>query len=335
MIVFSKRLLGIALFISMSAGATETASSLAAIPLVDEAKRQVTTDNYPVLSRAVARPWYEKINYFILLGQEKRDITVSRQPLNLAIDHDGLNADYNSSLLSFTAGGNLFAQTSLHLALTLNRFNLAGNIQTSRDDNVYTVEPVEYQRNKTLTELFVEHELSRGFSVGFDAYYSGDTYRDAEQEGSFLDEEFGAGLLLSRQIKVKLSAYRFDYILSHRRVNPGVSELKTLKRTFHNAMLTYSYQWNYEFSTDINARLSYYPKYDPLSYWDNDFIYALGVSLNYRLWDRNEVVFKAERMSLGGSDIINILSLTFEHQFGSKTSKRRKRRHKIPQLLIK
>ncbi|MFT5758704.1 MAG: hypothetical protein ACI9LM_003452 [Alteromonadaceae bacterium] len=335
MIVFSKRLLGIALFISMSAGATETASSLAAIPLVDEAKRQVAIDNYPVLSRAVVRPWYQKINYFILLGQEKRDITVSRQPLNLAIDHDGLNADYNSSLLSFTAGGNLFNKTSLHLALTLNRFNLKGNIQTSFNDGINTVEPVEYQRNKTLTELFVEHELSRGISVGFDAYYSGDAYRNAGQEGSFLDEEFGAGLLLSRQFTFKSSQYRLDYILSHRQVKPGVSGQETLKRTFHNAMLTYSYQWNYDFSMDFNARLSYYPQFDPLSYWDNDVVYALGAALIYRLWDSNELVFKAERMSLGGSDHLNILSLTFEHHFGANKSKRRKRRHKIPQLLIK
>ena len=287
-------------------------------------------------SQLKQKPWYDKVNFFAENGKEYRNIKVSREPENKALISDYFKGDYDSTSLSLTAGGNLFSQTSVYLDFTLNRFTLKGYIKGQGQGSYQPPpEPVKYQRNTLLTELFFERQFSKGFTAGFDFYYSNDPYVNLGEKGSFIDEGYGGGLLLSRQFKLKSSSYRLDYIFSHRRLNPGAKQQETISSTFHSALLTYSYQWSYSFSTDINARVSYYPKYDSFSYWDTQSIYSLGAEFTYRLWGSNEIVLKTERMDLGDGDSINTLALTFEHHFSAQKSKRRKRRHKIPQLLIK
>ena len=314
-------------------------TALVSVSCYAQSSEKITkpTDNDVAhFSQLKQKPWYEKVNVFAELGQEYRNINVSRVSENERVTSDYFKGDYDATLLSLTLGGNLFRKTSVYLDVTRSRSILKGHIQTQDKDSFPLKDKaVRYQRNKILTEVFFERQLNQGFTAGFDLYYSYDPYANVNKPGSFLDEGYGGGLLLSRQFKLKSSHYRVDYILSHRRITPSAKEQDTLSNTFHSALLTYSYQWSYSFSTDINARASYYPKYDDFSYWDTEFVYSLGAEFNYRFWNRNEIVLKAERMDLGDGDSINILALTFEHHFGSQKSKRRKRRHKIPQLLIK
>ena len=184
------------------------------------------TDNDLVeFSQLKQKPWYKKINVFAELGQEYRNINVSRVSENQVVTSDYFKGDYDATLLSLTLGGNLFRKTSLYLDLTRSRSTLKGDIQTQGKDSFQLEDKaVRYQRNKILTEIFFERQLSQGFTAGFDLYYSYDPYANVNKPGSFLDEGYGGGLLLSRQFKLKSSYYRVDYILSHRRVTPGVKE---------------------------------------------------------------------------------------------------------------
>ncbi len=285
------------------------------------------------LSSFKPKSWYKKVNYFVTLGQEQRHIDISRQPENEVMKLELFKANYDATLLSFTAGGNVFRRTSMHLDVSLNKFTLKGNIHG------IDTEPVKYQRNKSLAELFVEHDLSNrfinGFTLGFDLYYGRDRYRNLGNITTYTDQEYGGGLMVSRKLKFETSDLRFDYIFSYRKAEvDGVEPDQSLNR-FHNVLLGYRYQWSYDFSTGFNGRLSYYPNVNKANYWESDFIYSLTSEVNYRLSDSNELSLRMEYMSFGSSDYTHIISLRFEHLFGSKQSKRRRRRYKIPNLLIK
>ena len=301
-------------------------------PMVQASAKPTTS-----LKKVKFKPWYTKINYFVLLGQDKRDIAVSRKLESRELDRELENesdselfkADYNATLLSFTAGGNLFNRTSLHFDLTFNKFTLDGDIIG------VTKEAVRYQRNKTLVELFVEHDLGKGVTLGGDLYYGGDYYKNKGEPEKFYDEEFGGGLLASSKFKLGSFDARLDYIFSYRGINPGNNDYEKSSRSFHNLLFSLSHQWSYELSTDLNTRVSYYPDYDLTQYWDAHYVYALATEIHYRVWDSDEVSLRIERMNFAGGSYVNSLSLRFEHQFGAKKSKRRKRRHKIPNLLIK
>lgn len=282
------------------------------------------------LKKVKHKHWTTKINYFAQLGQDHRTMAVSRNIENDAIKSELFKADYNGTILSFTAGGNLFNRTSVHLDLTLNKFTLAGNI-IGMDK-----EQARYQRNKTLVEFFVEHDLGKGFTLGGDLYYGGDFYKNKGESEKFYDEEFGGGLLAAYKFKLGDFDTRFDYIFSYRGVNPGSIEDGTSGKSFHNLLFSISHQWSYELSTNLNSRLSYYPNYDLSQYWDAPYVYALSAEIHYRLWDSDEVSLRIDRTNFAtANSYVNSISLRFEHQFGAKKSKRRKRRHKIPNLLIK
>ena len=282
------------------------------------------------LKKVKHKIWYTKINYFAQLGQDHRTMAVSRNIENDEINTELFKADYNATLLSFTAGGNLFDRTSVHLELTINKFTLDGNIIGI--DN----EPVRYQRNKTLLEFFVENDLGKGITLGGDLYYGGDFYKNEGDSEKYYDEEFGGGLLAAHKFKLGVFDARLDYIFSYRGIHSDSIEDGTSSKSFHNLLFSISHQWTYELSINLNSRVSYYPKYDLSQYWDAPYVYALSAEIHYRLWDSDEVSLRIDRTNFAtANSYVNSISLRFEHQFGAKKSKRRKRRHKIPNLLIK
>ena len=282
------------------------------------------------LKKVKHKLWYTKINYFAQLGQDRRTMAVSRNTANESIKSELFKADYDATLLSFAAGGNLFNQTSVHLELTFNKFTLDGNIIG------IDKAPVRYQRNKTLLEFFVEYDLGKGITLGGDLYYGGDFYKNKGDSEKYYDEEFGGGLLAAYKFKLGTFDTRLDYIFSYRGINSDSIEDGLSSKSFHNLLFSISHQWSYELSTNLNSRVSYYPNYDLSQYWDALYVYALSAEIHYRLWDSDEVSLRIDRTNfVSANSYVNSISLRFEHQFGSKKSKRRKRRHKIPNLLIK
>ena len=281
------------------------------------------------LKKVKHKPWYTKMNYFVSLEKKRQTIAISRIPESLKLNKELFKANYNPAILSFTAGGNLFPKTSVHMDLTFTQFTLEGVIYDANEESVY------YQRNKSLGEVFVEHDLGKGITIGFDLYYGGDFYRDEGDDEKYYDQELGGGLLAARSFKLGSSDARLDYIFSHRRVNVGSLIEGKISNSFHNLLFNLSHQWTYELTTIFSTRLSYYPDFDLSNYWDARYVTSIATEIRYNLWDTNEISLRIERMNFAGSSHINGISLRFEHQFGAKKSKRRKRRRKAPQLLIK
>ena len=283
------------------------------------------------------RHWTKKINYFVSVTQETRDISINRVPDNKELDLETLMGNYTGTLFSFTAGGNLFKRTSIHFDFTVNSFSLQGDI-----DGVES-EFVQFQRNKSLGELFVEYDLHRGLTLGFDAYYGADEYRDQGEDEKFKDQEYGGGLLLSRKFKLGPLHNRLDYIYSYRTINIGSIEDGKSSLSFHNVLVAQRWPLTYELALGIDARFSYYPKADRSRYWESSIISSFGLGLDYRIKDKNELFLRLERMSFSDngfgtgpdSGYVNRLSIRLEHRLGSKQSKRRRRRNKAPHLLIK
>lgn len=282
-----------------------------------------------LMNQTYNKPWHTKLSYFISLSQEKRDVDISRLSENSAFERELFKADYDATLLSFTVGGNVFDQTSVHLDVTASRFELVGDIYAPQ------AQSVQYQRNKTLIEIFAERDLKQGYTVGFDAYYGGDFYKNQGDDNRYYDQEYGGGLMLSKKFRFDDSHLRFDYIFSHRQIKVDSLEEGNIGNSFHNIIAGYSYQWNFDWYTDMTGRLSYYPNYDLNRYWDARYITSLATELGYRMWGNNIMSLRAERMWFGGHSNSNIFTLKLEHQFGTKKSKRRQRRYKMPNLLIK
>jgi hypothetical protein len=275
------------------------------------------------------KPWYSKLNYFVSIKQEVRDIDINRKIESSDFDEETLIGTYNATLLSLTTGGNLFKKTSFNLDLTLNRYELSGSVDG------YSKTPVKYQRNKSLTELFIEYDLGKAYTLGFDLYYGGDKYKNEGGNKVHFDEEMGADFFLSRKFKVDATNARLDYIFGHRIVQVDLVEDKLLSRSSHNVLSNISYNFNYELSMELNTRLSYFPTFNEYNYWESQYVYSTGAEINYRLWNANEITLTADVMQFGDNSTVKMFAIRFEHLFGAKTSKRRQRRYKIPNLLIK
>ena len=275
------------------------------------------------------KPWYSKLNYFVSIKQEIRDIHITRRIESPDIDEETLIGTYNATLLSLTAGGNLFKKTSFNLDLTLNRYELSGSVDG------YNKTPVKYQRNKSLTELFIEYDLGKAYTLGFDLYYGGDKYKNEGSDKVHFDEEMGADFFFSRKFKFDATNARLDYIFGHRIVQVDLVDDRFLSRSSHNVLSNISYNFNYELSMNLNARLSYFPTFSEHNYWESQYVCSTGTEINYRLWNANEITLTADVMQFGDDSNVKMFAIRFEHLFGAKTSKRRQRRYKIPNLLIK
>jgi hypothetical protein len=141
--------------------------------------------------------------------------------------------------------------------------------------------------------------------------------------------------MFSRKFKFDSSHARLDYIFGYRTVDVDLVEDGVISRSSHNVLASFSYDFNYNLSTKLNARLSYFPKFNEYNYWESEYVYSTGAEINYRLGDANEISITTDIMQFGDNSIVNMFAIRFEHLFGTKTSKRRQRRYKIPNLLIK
>ncbi|NQZ11924.1 MAG: hypothetical protein HRT35_32635 [Algicola sp.] len=281
------------------------------------------------LSTLKTRPWYEKINTFASLGTEKRSLSIQRRSTVATGVKETFSGDYDATMVSLTSGGNLFKNTSLYLDLTLTELKLSGSQQAVEQ------EFVKFQRNKTLLEVFAERQLARGWSLGVDLYYGGDFYQKAGAADKSYDEELGGGLSLTRHFNWQNTDVRLSYIFSHRKINLGDNDTDDSSKRFHNILTTVSHRWSYDWSADINLRGSYYPKVDEFKYWESDTIWSIGAQLNYRVDNNAEVSLNLDRLSYGADSSSSMIALNYRYQFGDDQSKRRKRRNKLPRLLIK
>lgn len=304
---------------------------------VSKAKEKLSNNQTPnVRPRVRSAPkvirhkaWFSKINYFVAIKQDSRNIHIARKIKDPDINKETLIGTYNSTLLSLTAGGNLFKKTSINLDINLNRYELFGNV-----DGFYKV-PVKYQRRKTLVELFVEYDLGDAYTLAFDLYYGGDKYKDKGADKVYFDEEKGADVMFSKKYRFDSLNARLDYIFAYRTVDVELIEDGERSRDSHNMLASIIYNFNYEFSTKLSARFSYFPTFSEYNYWEAEYIYSTGAEINYRLGDTDEISIATDVMQYGDDSIVSTFAIRFEHLFGAKTSKRRQRRYKIPNLLIK
>lgn len=287
------------------------------------------------LTRKNAKSWHEKVNYFVNLSREWRAIDVTRETLNSAVEQSRMDADYHSTTLSFTAGGNLLPSTVLYWDLTSEHYTLAGDLITTGVTGVENASALRFERYNLLTEWFVETDLSHGWSVGADFYHSRSRYRDSVTDEVFTDKAFGAGLSLSKKIVFATAQWRFDYVLSHRLLTPGDSSFSDESRTFHNLISAYEHRWNFDWHTQFSVRGAYYPEVDRTSFWEATQVYAAGAEVNYFPQTGHQLSLKAEQTWLGSEDTLSTLLLNYEYQFGLSQTKRRKRHRRIPQLLIR
>lgn len=306
-----------------------SASSLA---LLDSSQQ-----NQPVaaLTRKRARSWHSKLSYFAAINREWRAIRVSRESTNSAIAQSEMAVDYQATVASFTAGGNVLPKTQLFWELTSEKYVLAGELIDTGITGVRNSSTLRFERYKLLTEWFVETDLSNGWSLGADLYHSRSRYRDSVTDEVFTDKEYGTGLLVSKTLVFAAAQWRFDYVLSHRRLAPGDSSFSDETRTFHNLLSTYQYRWHFRWQSQLTLRGSYYPQVDRNSFWEATQVYGAGAELNYFPDVGHQLSLKAEQMWLGSEDTFRILQLNYEYQFGVSKTKRRKRQRRIPQLLIR
>ncbi|WP_298774551.1 hypothetical protein [uncultured Shewanella sp.] len=288
-----------------------------------------------VFDKTRQRDWYQKLNYYLDVAHEVRQIRLSRTPTNLAFKKSELDAQYDVSTVSFTLGGNLFKRTSVYADVIYEQFTLEGEVVEHTQSDLAIIEPLMFRRGRGQTELFVEYDVGQGGSVGLDGYYGQSQYANNEGGGSYLDQEFGFGLM---------GAYRFDFdhsdltlesIFSYRQVLPGDSDFKNVSQHFYSVLTHYRYRFDFALECDIYGRLSYYPAFDPNSFWDTSFLYSVGSELRYRLTPAMSVFFRIEQAQFNRGGQISSALLKFEYQFGLKQGKRRARRNKIPQLLIR
>jgi|GEM_PF-5812412 len=293
--------------------------------------------NQPVapLTRKRARPWHSKLSYFAAINREWRAIRVSRETANSAIAQSEMAVDYQATVASFTVGGNILPKTQLFWDLTSEKYVLAGELIDTGITGVQNSSTLRFERYKLLSEWFAETDLSNGWSLGADLYHSRSRYRDSVTDEVFTDKEYGASLLVSKTLVFAAAQWRFDYVLSHRRLSSGDSSFSDETRTFHNLLSTYQYRWHFRWQSQLTLRGSYYPQVDRNSFWEATQVYGAGAELNYFPDVGHQLSLKAEQLWLGSEDTFRILQLNYEYQFGVSKTKRRKRQRRIPQLLIR
>ncbi|WP_299002150.1 hypothetical protein [uncultured Shewanella sp.] len=288
-----------------------------------------------VFDKTRQRDWYQKLNYYFDVAHEMRQIRLSRTPMNLALQKSELDAQYDVSTVSFTLGGNLFNRTSVYADIIYEQFKLEGEVIEQTQSDLAIIEPLMFRRGRGQTELFVEYDLGQRGSVGLDGYYGQSQYANNEGGGSYLDQEFGFSLMGAYRFDFEHSDVTLESIFSYRQVLPGDSDFNNVSQHFYSLLSHYRYRFDFALEWDLHGRLSYYPAFDPNSFWDTSFLYSVGSELRYRLTPAMSVFLRLEQAQFNAGGQISSALLKFEYQFGLKQAKRRARRSKIPQLLIR
>ncbi len=299
------------------------------------------------LTKVMHKPWYTNINYFAQFEKYHQPFVISDSPDN-SLNIVNMKGDITPSVLSFTAGGNLFTKTSVHTVFSYTESTLETN---NKDPKL----PLFIQiRNKlTLGEILVEHDLGKGFLLGLNLYYGNGTaeneifvkwpeewvYEDWVYDFKNNIDEFGVELRAGSAFKLGSSDVQISYIFSHQQMDADNREYdgydSKFSTSFHNLLFSLSHQWSYNLSSNISTRLFYFPDYDRLELGSVSYMYSLEGEMRYQLSRSSGVMFRIERMKLSNSSYFNTISLKFEYQFGVKKSKRRQRRYKIPKEAYK
>jgi hypothetical protein len=212
--------------------------------------------------------------------------------------------------------------------VNLSKIKLEGQHSANSSEDIYS------KRHKAQAELFVEHKLSHQYSLGLDLYYGKDYYNNGDDPQRRYDEEMGGGVSISRQFRFDQDLVKLDYIYSHRQVNVSHGSQNDTNTSFHNILATYTHPWSDDLTADIIVRGSWYPKHKPYLYLQTEKLWSLTNQWRYRLDNNSELSFSLARLSFGGSTTTT-LTIDFQYFFNNSQSKRRQRRHKLPNLLIK
>ena len=282
------------------------------------------------LTQLKSKPWYEKISSFANLDYQSVNIDIKRASLLNHLDYERFTGSYHTHKLSLTSGGNLLPKTSIYLDLNISQIKLDGKHQTFENEDIFT------KRYKTQGELFVEHNLNTNYSLGLDMYYGIDNYNNTDNSNiRRYNEDLGGGLSISRYFKFDNDRLKLDYIYSFRKVNVSHSREGDSSKGFHSILINYHHPFSYDLSTDLVLRGSFYPKYNPYQYWETEKLWSISNLWRYRLNNNTEVQMSFDRLSFANNSSSNTITMNFQYFFSGNESKRRKRRHKLPNLLLK
>ncbi|ESP93260.1 hypothetical protein [Pseudoalteromonas luteoviolacea] len=278
-----------------------------------------------------SQPWYKKVNYFSNVAVFNQSLSLSKQPVNDAVISDTFEGDSNTLEGRFSVGGKLFANSSIYGELTLDQTALKGRINRKGAANFS--DSVDYHRYKSRFELFYEYALPHGFSGGIDLYLGSERYQ--HRENHVTDKEFGGALLLSHVQYFHLAHLDFDYVMSYRKLNFGSTSLVDTSQVYHSLLAEYGHHFSEQLTGYIGGRFSVFPNYNKQSYWGSSRQYVLMSEVEYRLTSSSLVAVKYEKLWLSKNRYTHTVSAQYEYKFGSKKTKRRKRKYKTPNLLIR
>nr|AHX39707.1 hypothetical protein [Pseudoalteromonas luteoviolacea] len=281
--------------------------------------------------RSTSMPWHKKVNYFGNISAYNQSISLRREPVNQAISRDVFTGDSNTLEGRFSAGGKLFSSGSIYAELTLDHTKLKGQI--SRVGEAQFIDSVNYRRHKSRLELFYEYDLSHGYAFGVDVYAGAEQYQ--HQQSRFKDKELGGAILLSHQQRFENAKVDLDYVLSFRELNFESESLDDTSQVYHSLLIEYGYQFSHFLTLYVGGRHSVFPNYIERSYWGSQSQQALVSEAEYRLDASTLITVKFEKLWLSNSGHTHTLSAQYEYKFGGKNTKRRKRKYKTPNLLIR
>ncbi|MDK2593784.1 hypothetical protein [Pseudoalteromonas obscura] len=278
-----------------------------------------------------SQPWYKKVNYFGIVSTRNQTLSLSKSPTNIAIESDKFDGDSHTLEGRFALGGKLFSHASIYGELTLDQTALKGRI--TRKGAAHFSDSVDYRRYKSRFELFYEYALPHGFSSGVDLYFGSERYQ--YRESHVTDREFGGAFLLSHVWHFRSAHLDFDYVMSYRKLNFGSASLNDTSQVNHALLVEYGYHFTEHLSGYFGGRYSVFPNHNKQSYWGSSAQLALMSEIEYRLNASSVLAFKLEKLWLSKSRYTHTVSAQYEYRFGSKKTKRRKRKYKTPNLLIR
>ncbi|MCF6440727.1 hypothetical protein L1077_14925 [Pseudoalteromonas luteoviolacea] len=299
---------------------TLVSMNLSAQPLALLKEKQVTR-----------MPWHKKVNYFGNISAYQQSISLSREPTNQAISRDSFKGDSNTFEGRFSAGGKLLSKGSIYTELTLDQTELKGQI--SRIGAAQFIDSVNYRRHKTRLEVFYEYDLTHGYAIGVDIYAGAEQYK--HQQNRFTDKELGGAVLLSHSKRWQNANLDFDYIISYRELDFESASLDDTSQVYHSFLVEYGYQFTHFLNLYIGGRHSVFPNYVEHSYWRSQSQQALMSEAEYRLDSSASIAVKFEKLWLSNGGHTHTLFVKYEYRFGGKNTKRRKRKYKTPNLLIR
>ncbi|TMP41785.1 hypothetical protein CWB96_06225 [Pseudoalteromonas citrea] len=280
-----------------------------------------------------AQPWYKKVNYFAHVSQQKQDLRLSRHPSNRAIHTDKFSGEHSALIATASVGGKLFKRSIVYADLLIDKTQLKGDIR--REGESMSTDFVDYQRYKSQVEIFYEFALTSQLSIGADLYFASEQYRQSMHPKTRKDKYAGGAVVFSMKPQSINNQFDIDYILSYRHLSPGSAQLASQSQVFHTVLLHYQFYSAHALNAYLSGRVSYFPQYDPNSYWESHAFYVLSTHIEYRLTDTSLLSMRLERGFKGQGQSMQTWAVNYEYRFGVTKTKRRKRRYKMPNLLIK